>query len=75
MRAASRKSTGFAVLGRAANEGGYFRPIVKEVVERYLDCGNQKCQRGETRSETSEIPEFSESKRWISDLTEVSDVI
>jgi hypothetical protein len=22
---------------------GYFRPIVKEVVERYLDCGNPKC--------------------------------
>jgi ribosomal protein S27E len=22
---------------------GYFRPIVKEVVERYLDCGNPRC--------------------------------
>jgi len=22
---------------------GFFRPIVKEVVERYLDCGNPKC--------------------------------
>jgi len=36
-------STGFAVLRREANEGGYFRPIVKEVVERYLDCGNPRC--------------------------------
>jgi len=35
--------TGFAVLRREANEGGYFRPIIKEVVERYLDCGNPKC--------------------------------
>jgi hypothetical protein len=42
MRAASRGSTGFAVLRREANEGGYFRPIVKEVVERYLDCGNPR---------------------------------
>ena len=39
----SRGNTGFAVLRREANEGGYFRPIVKEVVERYLDCGNPKC--------------------------------
>ena len=43
MRAGSRGSTGFAVLRREANEGGFFRPIVKEVVERYLDCGNPKC--------------------------------
>ena len=43
MRLVSRESTGFAVLRREANEGGYFRPIVKEVVERYLDCGNPKC--------------------------------
>jgi ribosomal protein S27E len=43
MRAVSSGSTGFAVLRREANEGGYFRPIVKEVVERYLDCGNPKC--------------------------------
>ena len=35
-RDVSRRSTGFAVLRREANEGGYFRPIVKEVVERYL---------------------------------------
>lgn len=40
MRAASRKSTGFAVLRREANEGGYFRPVVQEVVERYLHCGH-----------------------------------
>jgi len=25
------------------NEGVFFRPIVKEVVEKYLDCGNPKC--------------------------------
>jgi hypothetical protein len=24
-------------------EYGYFRPIIKEVVERYLDCGNPRC--------------------------------
>jgi ribosomal protein S27E len=24
-------------------ECGFFRPIVKEVVERYLDCGNPRC--------------------------------
>jgi len=28
---------------RFEREYGYFRPIVKEVVERYLDCGNPKC--------------------------------
>ncbi len=28
---------------RFEKEYGYFRPIVKEVVERYLDCGNPKC--------------------------------
>jgi len=43
MRSVSSGSTGFAVLRREANEGGFFRPIVKEVVERYLDCGNPKC--------------------------------
>jgi ribosomal protein S27E len=42
MRAVSSGSTGFAVLRREANEGGFFRPIVKEVVERYLDCGNPR---------------------------------
>jgi hypothetical protein len=26
--------------GRFEREYGFFRPIVKEVVERYLDCGN-----------------------------------
>jgi len=24
-------------------EYGYFRPIIKEIVESYLDCGNPKC--------------------------------
>ena len=28
---------------RFAREYGFFRPIVKEVVGRYLDCGNPKC--------------------------------
>jgi hypothetical protein len=23
---------------------GFFRPIIKEVVERYLDCGNPRCR-------------------------------
>jgi hypothetical protein len=42
MRVVSSGSTGFAVLRCKANEGGFFRPIVKEVVERYLDCGNPR---------------------------------
>jgi hypothetical protein len=29
--------------GRFERDLGYFRPIVKDVLERYLDCGNQKC--------------------------------
>lgn len=28
---------------RFEKEYGFLRPIVKEVVERYLDCGNPKC--------------------------------
>jgi len=28
---------------RFEGEYGYFRPVVKEVVERYLDCGNPRC--------------------------------
>jgi hypothetical protein len=43
MRIVSSGSTGFAVLRRETNEDGFFRPIVKEVVEKYLDCGNLKC--------------------------------
>ena len=37
------RTYGFAVLRREANEGSFFRPIVKEVVEKYLDCGNPRC--------------------------------
>src|SRR4030042_1529550 len=43
MRVVSSGSTGFAVLRREANEGGFFQPVVKEVVEKYLDCGNPRC--------------------------------
>ncbi len=28
---------------RFEREYGYFRPIIKDVVEKYLDCGNPKC--------------------------------
>jgi len=28
---------------RLEREYGYFRPIIKDVVERYLDCGNPRC--------------------------------
>ena len=27
--------------GRFEKEYGYFRPVIKEVVERYLDCANR----------------------------------
>jgi hypothetical protein len=43
MKTVSSGSTGFVVLRCEANEGGFFRPIIKEVVERYLDCGNSRC--------------------------------
>jgi uncharacterized protein (TIGR04255 family) len=29
--------------GRFEKECGFFRPIIKEVVERYLDCGSPRC--------------------------------
>ncbi len=29
---------------RFEKEYGYFRPVIKEVVERYLDCGNPMCE-------------------------------
>jgi ribosomal protein S27E len=29
--------------GRFEKEYGFLRPIIKEVVERYLDCGNRRC--------------------------------
>jgi hypothetical protein len=28
---------------RFEKEYGFFRPIIKEVVDRYLDCGNPRC--------------------------------
>jgi len=28
---------------RFEREHGFFRPIVKEAVERFLDCGNPRC--------------------------------
>ena len=39
---AKRMRAGFAVLRSKANEDGFFRPIVREVVEKYLDCGNPR---------------------------------
>ena len=29
--------------GRFEKDYGFLRPIIKEVVERYLDCGNPRC--------------------------------
>ena len=34
---------------RFEREYGFFRPIVKEVVERYHDCGNPRCGFGRIR--------------------------
>jgi len=28
---------------RFEKDYGFFRPIIKDVVERYLDCGNPRC--------------------------------
>jgi len=28
---------------RFAKEYGYFRPVIQDVVEKYLDCGNPMC--------------------------------
>jgi len=32
------------MLARFEREYGFFRPIVKEGDERYLDCGNPQCE-------------------------------
>ena len=70
MRAGSSGNTGFAVLRREANEDGYFRPIVKEVVERYLDCGNprygfaliRKAHVGQTKRRQDPLPGLHEER-------------
>jgi len=41
MKTVSSGSTASSTHG--LHECGFFRPIVKEVVERYLDCGNPRC--------------------------------
>ena len=38
--------------GRFEQEYGYFRPVVKEVVEKYLDCGNPRCGFARVRCRT-----------------------
>ncbi|MGB7295671.1 MAG: hypothetical protein WBC70_08790 [Candidatus Aminicenantales bacterium] len=35
----------FLYESRFENEHGFFRPIIKEVVERYFDCSNPRCGR------------------------------
>ena len=49
--------------GRFEKEYGFFRPIIKEVVERYLDCAIKPCT-VEIISETPEILELSESSPY-----------
>jgi len=41
MKTVSSGSTASSTHG--LHECGFFRPIVKEVIERYLDCGNPRC--------------------------------
>jgi hypothetical protein len=43
---------------RFEREYGFFRPIVKEVVERYLDCGNPRCGFGPIRGPDQSSPPF-----------------
>jgi len=59
---------------RFEREYGFFRQIVKEVVERYLDC-TIKPSTVEISSEIPETSGLSESGERISDITEDSDVI
>ena len=35
--------------GRFEKEYGYFRPVIKKVVERYLDCGNPRSEFAQIR--------------------------
>jgi hypothetical protein len=51
--------------GRFEKEYGYFRPIVKEVIERYFDCGHPRC--GFTRIR---CPDCGEEMKVIAFLTD-----
>jgi len=46
----------FIYESRFEKEYGYFRPIVREVVERYLDCGNPRCGFARIRFHLSSFP-------------------
>ena len=42
---------------RFEREYGYFRPVIEEVVEKYLDCGNPMCGFARIARVTSHIPD------------------
>ncbi|MGA2587528.1 MAG: transposase [Candidatus Aminicenantales bacterium] len=44
---------------RFERTSGYFRPIVKDVVERYLDCGNPRCGFARSRCRAEHLLMFS----------------
>jgi len=39
---------------RFEREYGFLRPIIKEVVERYFDCGNPRCGSNTSRQQTAQ---------------------
>jgi len=46
---------------RFEKEYGYFRPVIQDVVEKYLDCGNPMCGFARIRRSISET-------RWFGDF-------
>ncbi len=51
--------------GRFEKEYGFFRPIIKEVVERYLDCGNPRSGFARIRSPDCHAKRREEWGQWM----------